>query len=93
MRLFKNKILFLLLIFIFSFQLVTSVSAADVIRKEETYTSTNKKKEYKFDKNITENGSAFELLDVDYQIIVKEEPETQNEVVSYIKKSKTKEII
>lgn len=88
MRLFKNKILFLLLIFIFSFQLVTPVSASGVIRKEETYTSTKKNEEHKFNENITEKGSEYKLLNVDYQI-VKEEPETQNEAVSYVKKSKT----
>ncbi len=86
MRLLKNKIFFLSLIFMFSF-CITPVSAAGVMQKEKTYTSTDKKKEYKFNENITENGDKYKLYNVDYQI-VKEEPETENRAVSYIKKSR-----
>ena len=84
---FKNKICFLCLSCVLILSCITPVHGAGVVHKEKTYTSTDKEKKYDFDKEIMESGSAFKLLDIAYQVI-KEEPETEDRAVSYIKKTK-----
>ncbi len=84
----KNNICFLCLSCVLILSSITPVHGAGVVHKEKTYTSTDKEKKYDFDKEIMESGSEFKLYGVTYQII-KEEPETENRAVSYIKKTKT----